>query len=378
MRNMFKTKNMRTRILLVASEFAPGMIPFASKIITLLNGDEKFEVFAIVVNSNKFSYLDKVKGLDENHLLQVEYPKSKFLKLVYKFYPYSIINELDKFNKKYNPDIIHFLTGDFSLASYVMSFRNKSKLFYTVHDLHPHEVSSNRFIKSLFYKYVVIGGYRKLHNMIPNLTTSSRSQYKELMDIYPNKRIVFTHFPSLLTPQIQDGNKSVVELVKEKDYILFFGQVNEYKGVDLLIKAYTNSKLLQRLKLVIAGRGNGYSDIINNKNIIRINRFIDDSEVKDLFSKAAFIVYPYRSATMSGVLSIAYFFKKKVLVSSIPFFMDNATSASVFFENGNIEDLQKCMEQIVNDNLKITENCYDEIYSDDEILKDYHNLYFKS
>ena len=91
-----------------------------------------------------------------------------------------------------------------------------------------------------------------------------------------------------------------------KEYILFFGTVDKYKGVDLLVDAYCNLTC-KSLKLVIAGRG--FDIETHNENIIRINRFIEDEEVAYLFKKAKFIVYPYRSATMSGVLSLAYYFK---------------------------------------------------------------------
>lgn len=41
--------------------------------------------------------------------------------------------------KSINPDAVHFLTGDFTLALYIC-LNNKRTFYYTVHDLHPHEV----------------------------------------------------------------------------------------------------------------------------------------------------------------------------------------------------------------------------------------------
>lgn len=369
---------MKTKILFIASEFASGMIPFASKIITLLSCDEHFDVYAIVVNSGTKSYTKMLKDIDSEHLIQIEYPKCKLFKLVYKFYPHSLIKEINNFEKQYNPEIIHLLTGDFTLAPYFFIHKVNNKFYYTVHDLHPHEVRSTTFFNVLLHKYIVCG-YKILRDKINNLTTSSESQINELRSIYPRKKIVFTHFPTLLTQHIKDGKQQVVELINENNYILFFGTVDEYKGVDLLIKAYKSSKSLSDFKLVIAGRGLTYRDIIKrNRNIIRINRFIDDSEVKDLFSKALFVVYPYRSATMSGVLSIAYYFNKRVLLSKIPFFLENATCVSNFFEAGNEFDLQKQMEWMINHNTNNVsyKDYYKMIYSDNVLIYDYINLYF--
>lgn len=368
---------MKTKILFIASEFSSGMIPFASKIITTLSCDEHFDVFAIVVNSGRKSYDEFLKNFDNTHLIQINYPQSKFVKILYKLYPFPIIKEINNFVKIQQPDIVHLLTGDFTLAPYILTHRVNNKWYYTVHDLYPHEVKSTSLFYTILHKYVV-WGYKTLRDRIENLTTSSQFQVEELKKIYPNKHIAFTHFPSLLTIQIKKGNKQVVELIKENNYILFFGTVDEYKGVDLLIKAYNDSNRLRDIKLVIAGKGLSYKDLINNNsNIIRINRFIDDSEVKDLFKKALFVVYPYRSATMSGVLSIAYYFKKRVLLSKIPFFIENATYISYFFEVGNVTKLQEQMEIMVNQdtNDAYNKNYYESIYSDNVLVSDFINLY---
>lgn len=47
---------MKIKVLFVATEFAPGMIPFASSIINTLAKDPKFEVYALVVNSGDYTY----------------------------------------------------------------------------------------------------------------------------------------------------------------------------------------------------------------------------------------------------------------------------------------------------------------------------------
>lgn len=364
---------MKTKVLLIASEFAPGMIPFASTIIKTLCKDGRFDVYAVVVNSGRKTYVKVLDSMAEGHLVQIEYPSNKAVKLFYKFFPVSVIKAIRRCEKSIQPDVVHLLTGDFTLAPYLSLCKPRNNWYYTVHDLHPHEVSSRGLCDVLFHKYVV-WGYKRLRDKIANLTTSSKTQYEELKRLYPDKRILFTHFPSLLTPQIASGDKPVKELSGENDYILFFGTVDEYKGVDLLVRAYERSEYLQRLKLVIAGRGRDIT--ASNPNIIRINRFIDDAEVRDLFCKALFVVYPYRSATMSGVLSIAYYFNKRVLLSSIPFFIDNATKSATFFKCGDVADLQSQMERLTTSGGNEHSNgSYGEIYSEKILIEDYCKLY---
>ena len=362
----------KKKVLFVATEFAPGMIPFASSIINILSTDSRYEVYAIVINSGKYNYIDKIAIANEK-IYYIEYPKSKLTKLLYKFYPHRIIQCLHQIEKKINPDIIHFLTGDFSIAPYLFFKRSNKKLYYTVHDLHPHETEKKPLLSSLFDKYTILGNSIN-RNKISNLTTCSVSQYNELKELYPQKNIVLSNFPSLVTEQIAKGKEEVHELKGIDNYILFFGASDRYKGIDLLIDVYNELDIQSQHKLVIAGKGENYQSMTNSTNIIRINRFIKDEEISNLFQKAAIIVYPYRSATMSGVLSIAYYFKKKVVLSDIPFFYQYACENSFFFKNGDKPSLK---ESIISALLTPTskEDNYHRFYNPKSIIQQLTKFY---
>lgn len=363
----------KINVLFVASEYAPGMIPFAATIINTLASDTRFNISCICVNSGNQTY----KGLlSENvHTIFIEYPKSKYLRLIYKFWPFSIINILQSVQNNNKFDYIHFLTGDFTLAYYIQ-FRNASKMCYTVHDLYPHEVVITGFINKIIFK-LITKGYKKIRDKIDNLTTSSYMQVKELRKIYPYKNIEYTPFPTLITPNIINGSINISELKYINNYILFFGTVQEYKGVQLLIDAFNKSEIKEKVKLVIAGKGLNCNNITDN--IIRINRFIDDNEIKPLFENAKFIIYPYLSATMSGVLSLAYFFNKSVIVSDIPFFKEYNNDLTVFFKAGDINDLSDKLNTLfydLNFKKKITsESPYERIYSPKFLTDAYYEFY---
>lgn len=357
------------KILLIATEFAPGMIPFASSIINSLGEDSHMRIYALVVSSGKYTYRGKINLT--NNITYIEYPQSKIKKALYKIYPYKIIKEIQKLQKNIQPDIIHYLTGDFSLAPYILFQRKNKQYFYTVHDLHPHELNKMGILATILHRYIT-WGYSILTKRIDNLTTSSHTQYTELKKIFPYKNIHYTHFPTLVTEQITKGNKQVPETIKEKEYILFFGNINYYKGIDLLIKAYHSSYLQKTCKLVIAGKGENFT----GENIIRINRFIDDLELVDLFQKAALVVYPYRSATMSGVFSLAYYFQKPILASDIPFFLEYTNKSTIFFKSENINSLKEKLEYCYKNRLNLSDNTiYDNTYSNIVLKKDYSILY---
>ena len=143
-----------------------------------------------------------------------------------------------------------------------------------------------------------------------------------------------------------------------------------------MISAFSSIQNTNGVKLVIAGKGDGYES--DNPNIIRLNRFIEDEEIADLFKNALFVVYPYISATMSGVLSLAYYFHKRVLLSDIPFFKDNETPSCTFFQNGNVDDLKEKIELLFEQDFNLfTNDYYSSIYSDKVLTDDYFALYNK-
>lgn len=363
----------KIKVLIVAADPAAGMIPFVVTIANILADDDRFEVHALVVDKEEMSYSDKF--CKNVRVKAVSKPDSSLGKLLFKIYPVKLFNLLEGLICEIKPEIVHFMVGEYLFANHIKNVKPESSLCLTVHDLHPHERNKQSIKDDLIYKEIIHKGYKKCESFIPTLTTSSLSQYKELKELYPSKNIIFTHFPSLVTEQIKHGRAEVKELLGIEKYILFFGSVDKYKGVDLLISAFCSLKNNCGMKLVIAGKGQDY-DTSDNKDIIRLNRFIEDEEVGDLFRRASFVVYPYISATMSGVLSIAYYFRKCVLLSDVQFFKDNAVPSCTFFNTGDRDDLMEKMQMMLDSNdCELTENYYSRMYSSEIISEDYFNLY---
>lgn len=363
----------KIKVLIVAADPAAGMIPFVVTIANTLADDDRFEVHALVVDKEEMSYSDKF--CKNVRVKAVSKPDSSLGKLLFKIYPVKLFNLLESLISEIKPDIVHFMVGEFIFANHIKKIKLKSELCLTVHDLHPHERSNQSLKEILTYKGIIYRGCKKCERYIPTLTTSSLSQYKELKELYPSKNIIFTHFPTLVTKQIKQGTAKVKELLDVDNYILFFGSVTKYKGVDLLISAFCSVKNDSGMKLVIAGKVQG-NDIKCNENIILLNRFIADEEIGDLFRRASFIVYPYISATMSGVLSIAYYFRKRVLMSDVQFFKDNAAPCCTLFRAGDKEDLKNKLQELLDSkDFKPTEDFYSDMYSHMVLSDDYFNLY---
>ena len=109
-------------------------------------------------------------------------------------------------------------------------------------------------------------------------------------------------------------------------FILFFGFIREYKGLDLLLHAMTDDGVRDTgVKLIVAGEfyedEKSYFNIIQANNlgdrVILHTHFINNEEVRYYFSAASVVVQPYRSATQSGVTQVAYHFNKPMIVTDV-------------------------------------------------------------
>lgn len=104
-------------------------------------------------------------------------------------------------------------------------------------------------------------------------------------------------------------------------YILFFGYISPYKGLEYLCEAMMKvHKSHPDVKLVIAGGGNIYFDWKPYKNldyIILRNHFVDLPELAGLLSECEFSVCPYKDATQSGVVQTAFSLGVPMVVTNV-------------------------------------------------------------
>lgn len=111
-------------------------------------------------------------------------------------------------------------------------------------------------------------------------------------------------------------------------YVLFFGLIRDYKGLDLLLDAWALLKRSGRFagrKLLVAGEfytpKERYLRQIDDAGlqgeVLLHDYFIPDEQVKYYFSAADFVVQPYRTATQSGVTQIAYQFCTPMVVTDV-------------------------------------------------------------
>ena len=109
-------------------------------------------------------------------------------------------------------------------------------------------------------------------------------------------------------------------------YILFFGLIRDYKGLDLLLRAFADERLRnKRVKLIVAGEFYSNAELYERlereldlaEHIVWYKEFIPADRVRHFFAAADLVAQPYKSATQSGITQIAYHFERPMLVTNV-------------------------------------------------------------
>lgn len=225
------------------------------------------------------------------------------------------------------------------------------KLVYTVHDIVPHDRDTrmNRFLFRMIYK---------LNWKLICHTEYIRKRLIDEFNITPEKIKVIRHGvyevgEKELGVSREEALAKLGFDAKDK-LILFFGFITGYKGVDLLLDAFTRLNLEPKPKLVIAGRVmdmyqaqfRELQEKYKGEHIRYMLRRIDEAELPLLFNAAEITALPYREASQSGVLFMSYAYGVPVLVPDIGGFPWDVKDGETgfIFRCGDVEDLRIRLE----------------------------------
>jgi len=221
--------------------------------------------------------------------------------------------------RKWKPDVVVFrywMSWFAPSLGFVARYlkRRGIKTIAITDNIIPHE---RHFFDSPLTKYFLSG----ISGCIA-LCDSVASDIRNLCPKMPVKVIphpLYDHFGEILPKEQSLKN---LGLDPKKKTLLFFGLIREYKGLDILLKAFRD--LPDDYQLIIAGEPYGsfekYSELIGSihdkdARISLTTSYIKDSEVKKYFSCADVCVLPYRSATQSGISAISFHFEVPMIVT---------------------------------------------------------------
>ncbi len=188
-----------------------------------------------------------------------------------------------------------------------------------VHNLMAHEPS---VLDRWFTPYFVRGmqGFVALSkSVVDDIARVDKRNVPKAWSPHP----IYDHYGRIMPKELACEQLAVSE---EENYLLFFGFVRAYKGLDLLIEAMADERVKALgVKLIVAGEFyddeqpyvKRITELGLGERVILHNEFIADEAVAAYFSAADLVVQPYRTATQSGVTQVAFHFEKPMLVTNV-------------------------------------------------------------
>lgn len=253
-------------------------------------------------------------------------------------------------------DLIHIQWVIFSPLDYYFLKKIKKKnkkIVFTIHDILP-------FNKKCYdYPY-----YKKMYNLVDALIIQTKDNINKFHELFPDnhKKVdLVPHGHFLNFARVLDKECSRKELnMKNKFTFLFFGQIKDVKGVDILLEAYAtllrdNTDMREHTQLVIAGSV-WKSDYSKCERIIEENKmgdsviqkicYIPDDLVDVYYSASDVCVLPYKEVYQSGVLQLTYAHQKAPIVTDIPAFLEIVDDEKGFICKANdVESLAEAMKK---------------------------------
>ena len=230
--------------------------------------------------------------------------------------------------KKIKPDIIifrywmPFFGPCFGTFARIVKGNGHTKMVAITDNIIPHEkhfydkACTNYFLGCL--DSAVAMSKKVLHDLqtlFPNKTVAKHSQY--------HAHPLYDNFGTKIN---RDEACKQLNLDPSRKYLLFFGFIRNYKGLDLLLEAMPLlPESAKNIDLIVAGEfyedSKPYDDIIAKhglENRVHLHtKFIPNDDVRIYFSAADVVAQPYRSATQSGVSQVAYHFEVPMIITNV-------------------------------------------------------------
>lgn len=247
------------------------------------------------------------------------------------------------------PELLHFqwfpfmefCSIDIFFVRLIKIVLRKQSIFLTVHNVYPHNINLDRKIK---YRERFI----KMSKYVDKYIVHTRSSREELLNDYslsPDKVIIIPH--GIFSP---DYKPKYVRHPKQEDYhIIMYGNNLPYKGSDILLDAVQllPIEIKKHIKVTIVGAtSEDYLDILRDKsvglNVIFNPNFVSDCLLYEMIDEADYIALPYKKISQSGVLLLALYFKKPLLVSNLPSFVETLVgfTSDMFFVSEDPKSLK--------------------------------------
>jgi glycosyltransferase involved in cell wall biosynthesis len=226
------------------------------------------------------------------------------------------------------PDVIQFSTFHFSFfALFVWMLRRRGRTLTQIcHEYEDRDADGGLF--GPVQRRLEDGMYRRL-SAVFFLSEEVRRRFLARFPLPPARTFLIPHgnqslFP--MRPEERDRLRRRYRLAEEERVALFFGAIRPSKGLEDLIDAFSRiagagrrllvvgfpSKHVSLAEYVERTRRSGIDDRVTFDI-----RYLPFEQVGALFDLATVVVLPYRNATQSGVLHLAYTFGRPVVATAV-------------------------------------------------------------
>lgn len=314
---------MRKKIILVgpAYPYRGGNALFVAHLYEALSKSFDIEV----VNFTRLYPQLLFPGTRQEDVSKIAIKKHPSTRLIDSINPLSWIKTINYIKSK-NPDLIAFIWYQpffgFSIGTIAKFLHKKfsGKILFITENIISHE--------SMFYD-----------KLLTRYALSSADKFLVLSDVveqgirklYPDKKIYRSTLPiydcyGFDNSLSKNDARKKLGIDESKKVLLFFGYIRPYKGLMNLIESMPILlKEDENYFLLIVGEfyesKEKYFEKINElglgKSVLVIDEFVPNEEVGIYYSAADVVILPYNSATQSGILNIAYGFKKPVVVTNV-------------------------------------------------------------
>ena len=211
-----------------------------------------------------------------------------------------------------------FMAPAFGTIARLIKSNAHTKVLAITDNVIPHE---RKFFDAAFTKYFL--------PVCDGFLTMSESVKQDLTNLKLTQPIAYVPHPMYDTFGTAIGKneaKQLLGLDGATNYLLFFGFIRKYKGLGLLLNAFSDERLKAlNLKLIVAGEfyedKNPYLEQIEKlglkDRVIVCDDFIPNNQVSTYFCASDVVVQPYLNATQSGVTQIAYYYNKPMIVTNV-------------------------------------------------------------
>ena len=245
-------------------------------------------------------------------------------KVTRKYNPLYYRRIADQLMATYNPDLVHITSKSTGLRPFIARLRGQGvPVIYTLHDPTPHSEHMTLWgaLAEQYYRAYETPWILRNCDAIHLHSTFQIHELQQRYDIHGDMRAYVVSHGGGATEKVLLGSETPheLEIGRGRFSFLFFGRIEPYKGVTVLLDAFEQLlKIQPDCRLIVAGDGHfDPRPSLPSAAVVVLNRFIKDSEVRAIFQASQAIVLPYLSATQSGVIPLAYSFSRPVICSNV-------------------------------------------------------------